>query len=149
MITVLYVENEENDVLFMHRAFKRAGLDGCLHALPDGRTAMRYLAGEARYADRDLYPFPGLLLMDLNLPAISGFELLGWLRQQPEMQKLPVVIFSSSAHEEDMQRARELGADDYLQKPRSGAQFVELVQALRQKWLLGKDPDAEQPVSTV
>ena len=135
MTTVLYVENEENDVLFMRRAFKHAGLDGCLRPLPDARSATRYLTGEAPYSDRAANPLPGLLLMDLNLPAISGFELLGWLQQQPQLLHLRIVIFSSSARSEDIKRARELGAHDYLQKPTSGSQFVEIVQGLREKWL--------------
>lgn len=135
MVTVLYIENEENDILFMRRALKLAGLDGALRAAPDGRDAKLYLMGEGPYADRALYPLPDLLLMDLNLPAISGFELLAWLRQQPRFQELPVVIFSSSARPEDMKRARELGAHDYLQKPTSGAHFGEIVEQLKQKWL--------------
>ena len=135
MITVLYIENDENDVLFMHRAFKMAGLEGCLRTLPDGRAAQLYLIGEAPFTDRTVYPFPGLLLMDVNLPAISGFELLGWTRQQPQLRELPAVIFSSSARHEEIQRALELGAQDYLQKPRSGSQFVEVVEALKQRWL--------------
>jgi CheY-like chemotaxis protein len=135
MITVLYVENEQNDVLFMRRAFSRAGLEGWLQPLPDARTAMLYLTGEAPYADRTLHPLPRLLLIDLNMPAISGFELLNWLRQQPQLQELIVVIFSSSARPEDIKRASDLGAHDYLEKPTSGAQFGEVVQTLQQKWL--------------
>jgi CheY-like chemotaxis protein len=135
MITVLYVENEENDVLFMRRAFKQAGLENCLRALPNAREAMAYLSGQPPYLDRVLHPFPTLLILDLNLPAMSGFELLQWLRQQPDLKQVPVVIFSSSARAEDMRRAHELGANDYLQKPTSGAQFLEAVQALKPKWI--------------
>jgi CheY-like chemotaxis protein len=142
MITVLYVENEENDVLFMRRAFKREGLEGCLRIVATGREAMSYLTGEASHADRELYPFPVLLLLDLNLPAISGFEMLSWLRQQPQshLRELPVVIFSSSARVEDRMRAQELGASDYLQKPTSGAQFLQVVQELKRKWLAPPPP---------
>ena len=136
MITVLYVENEENDVLFMRRAFNRVGLEGCLRPVSDARSAMRYLVGEVPYSDRTAHPFPVLLLMDLNLPALSGFELLHWLREQPQLQQLPVVIFSSSARPEDIERAQTLGAHDYLQKPRSGSEFVEVAQRLRDKWLV-------------
>jgi CheY-like chemotaxis protein len=105
MITILYVENDENDVLFMRRGLKLAGLEGCLRALPDGRAAQSYLMGEAPYADRTLYPFPGLLIMDVNLPAISGFELLGWTRQNPQFKEMPIVVFSSSAWPDDNKRA--------------------------------------------
>jgi CheY-like chemotaxis protein len=134
MITILYVENDENDVLFMHRGFKLAGLEDCLRALPDGRAAKNYLMGEAPYADRTLYPVPGLLLMDVNLPAISGLELLGWTRKQPQFREVPIVIFSSSVWPDDIKRAFELGANDYLQKPTSGSQFVEVAQKLKERW---------------
>jgi CheY-like chemotaxis protein len=132
---VLYVENEQNDILFMRRAFSRAGLDGWLQPVSDARTAMLYLEGEAPYTDRTLHPLPRLLLVDLNLPAISGFELLNWLRQRPQLQQLIVVIFSSSARPEDIKRASDLGAHDYLEKPTSGAQFGDVVETLRQRWL--------------
>ena len=134
MITLLYVENDENDVLFMRRGLKLAGLEDCLRSLPDGRAAQSYLMGEAPYADRTLHPFPGLLLMDVNLPAISGFELLGWTRQQPQFREVPIVVFSSSAWPKDIKRAFELGANDYLQKPTSGSQFVDVARKLKQMW---------------
>jgi len=135
LITVLYVENEENDVFFMRRAFKLSGLDDCLRVVGSGREAMDYLMGEAPYTNRELNPLPALALVDLNLPAMSGFELLSWLRQQPKLRELPVVIFSSSARTEDLTRAHELGANDYVQKPSSGAQFLEMVKRLKSKWL--------------
>lgn len=135
MTTVLYVENEENDVLFMRRAFKQAGLIESLRAVPSSREAMDYLSGRAPFQNRGLHPFPALLLMDLSLPSISGFDLLRWVRAQPQLQELIVVVFSSSARPEDLKRARELGANDYFQKPTSGSQFVEVVRGLQQKWL--------------
>jgi CheY-like chemotaxis protein len=142
LITVLYVENEENDVIFMRRAFKLAGLDNCLRVVESGREAMDYLTGQAPYADRELNPLPFLLLVDLNLPAMSGFELLSWLRQQPQLRELPVVIFSSSARTDDLNRAYELGANDYVQKPSSGAQFLEMVKRLKLKWLASANNSA-------
>ena len=137
MTIVLYVENEENDVLFMRRAFKREGLEDRLRVVASGREAIGYLTGQALHANRELYPFPVLLLLDLNLPAMSGFELLAWLRRQAQLplRDLPVVIFSSSARPEDRKRAHELGANEYLQKPTSGAQFLLVAQELRRNWL--------------
>jgi CheY-like chemotaxis protein len=76
-----------------------------------------------------------VILLDLNLPLVSGFEVLKWLRQQPPYEALPVVVFSSSARGEDQQKATELGANAYVQKPSSGLDFVDVVQQLKQQWL--------------
>jgi CheY-like chemotaxis protein len=133
--TVLYVEDEEFDVVFMARAFKQANLDQSLQVVVDGQQAIDYLAGKPPYTDRSRHPLPAVILLDLNLPLVSGFEVLKWLRQQPPYEALPVVVFSSSARGEDQQKATELGANAYVQKPSSGLDFVDVVQQLKQQWL--------------
>jgi CheY-like chemotaxis protein len=133
--TVLYVEDEENDVLFMQMAFERLGTPIDLQSVEDGSRAMAYLAGEGPYADRQRYPRPAVLLLDLNLPLHSGFEVLQWLRQEPAFAELPVVIFSSSGRPEDRARAHQLGASDYLLKPSSGLDFVNVAKHVQEQWL--------------
>jgi CheY-like chemotaxis protein len=137
--TVLYVEDEENDILFMKLAFKQVGLELVLQPVVDGQKAIAYLAGEGGYADRGRYPLPALILLDLNLPLISGFEVLEWLRKQPELAWVPVVIFSSSGRPEDREKAHELGANDYVLKPASGMQFSEIVRTFHQRWIASGD----------
>lgn len=132
---VLYVEDEADDVLFMQAAFRRIGLQAPLHAVTDGQQAIAYLAGEGAYADRGAHPLPALVLLDLNLPLQSGFEVLRWIRGEPRFASLPVVVFSSSGRPEDRQRAAELGASDYALKPSSGMQFSEVVEQVRAAWL--------------
>ena len=83
---------------------------------------------------------PDVVLLDLNLPIYSGFEVLQWLRQQPQYRDLTVVTFSSSGRDEDRERARQLGATDYLLKPSSGLQFVEIVKLLKERWLKNSAP---------
>jgi CheY-like chemotaxis protein len=122
---VLYVEDEEDDAIFMRLAFSRNGSDVDLRVVVSGQEAINYLAGEKPYSDRLLHPLPALVLLDLNLPLVSGFEVLKWIRQEPEHRTLPVVIFSSSGRLEDKTRALELGADHYIQKPSSGLRFTE------------------------
>ena len=129
---LLYVEDEENDVFFLQRALTRAEVAVRFQSVCDGGKAIAYLAGEAPYAGRDL---PDLVLLDLNLPVHSGFEVLEWLRRQPGLGELPVVVFSSSGRAEDREKARALGASDYLIKPASTLQLVELVRGLDAKWL--------------
>ncbi|HEV2394061.1 MAG TPA: response regulator [Verrucomicrobiae bacterium] len=135
MASVLYVEDEENDVFFMRRSFDRAGLEGTLQVVLDGQAAIDYLAGNGPFANRQEHPLPEVVLLDLNLPMISGFQVLNWIRNQPQLRDLPVVVFSSSARPEDQKLAQELGADDYFEKPGSGFDFGRVVKALSSKWL--------------
>ena len=135
---VLYVEDEEDDVFFMRNAFKRIGVEDRFHAVEDGERAINYLSGQEPYANREDHPLPTFVLLDLNLPVRSGFEVLEWLRSQPQFEKLPVVIFSSSGRLEDRQRAEKLGATDYLLKPTSGSQFLEMARQLNETWLVKK-----------
>ena len=134
-MSVLYVEDEENDVLFMHAAFRRLGLELPLRTVTDGQQAIAYLAGEPPFADRGDHPLPSVVLLDVNLPLRSGFEVLRWIRQQPQLAALKVVMFSSSGRAEDRQRAAELGATDYALKPSSGMEFSEIARALVTKWI--------------
>lgn len=136
-IPVLYVEDEADDVLFMRLACRNSGW--ALEAVENGRQAIAYLSGEPPYADRERHPLPALVLLDLNLPLVSGFDVLRWVREQPAFRELPVVIFSSSGRAEDRARAAALGADDYLLKPSSGDLFREAVDALQRR---GRPPVA-------
>ena len=135
-LTVLYVEDEESDVLLMELAFRRAGLGQALQAVGNGQEAIDYLSGSGAYADRAQHPLPRVVLLDLNLPLISGFEVLRWLKGQPGLGNLPAVVFTSSSREEDRLRALGLGASDYVEKPNSTAQLSRVVEDLRQRWLL-------------
>jgi CheY-like chemotaxis protein len=148
MASVLYVEDEESDVFFMRRAFRRAGMEQALQVVVDGQEAIDYLAGRGTFSDRLVYPMPALILLDLNLPTVSGFQVLRWLRAQPELEDLPAVVFSSSAREEDRTQARQLGANDYLEKPGSGLEFAGVLEELCKRWLpLDRDPAAVGPLS--
>jgi CheY-like chemotaxis protein len=132
---VLYVEDEPGDVILMQIAFERAGLAKAFQSVPDGKHAMSYLAGENSYADRVQHPFPSVLLLDLNLPVVSGFAVLEWMRKRPDLRELPVVVFSSSMLPEDKARSREMGAKDFIEKPGSVSGFADVVNGLKAKWL--------------
>ena len=116
----------------MSVAFKKAGLEQGFRAVGDGREAIAYLTGDGAYGDRGQYPVPSMILLDLNLPGLSGFDVLKWVRGRPEFRELPVVIFSSSEQPEDKARASELGANGYLEKPKSGLLFAGVVERLKQ-----------------
>lgn len=144
-LRVLYVEDEEDDVFMMREAFRRLGVEACFYAVEDGQRAISWLTGEEPYADRERHPLPACVLLDLNLPIRSGFEVLAWLRGQPQFQALPVVVFSSSDRPEDIERARRLGATDYLVKPTSGLEFSATARKVFDTWLSGEEPEGEEP----
>lgn len=135
MWNILYVEDDENDALFMRRAFRHAGLEESLRVVDDGQVALDYLSGSGEFAKRLTHPLPSVVLLDLNLPTVSGFQVLKWIRQQSAFQNLPVVIFSSSSRAEDRLQAKQLGASDYLEKPGSGLDFGVILEGLKRRWL--------------
>jgi CheY-like chemotaxis protein len=138
--TILLVEDNEDDVLFLRRAFKQAGIPNPLQVVPDGRQAIDYLAGVAPYASRADYPLPCLVLLDLKLPRVMGLEVLQWVRQQPELEPLPIIVLTSSPEDKDIQRANRLGANSYLVKPSSADKLLELIKALGAYWLQHNTP---------
>ncbi len=99
---ILYAEDEENDVFFLERAFKIAGLPHSLCVVADGEEAIQYLAGVGPFANRTCHPLPALLLLDINMPKRTGLEVLEWLRQQSHFKSMPVLMFPSSSRREDV-----------------------------------------------
>ena len=132
---ILYAEDEENDIIFLELAFKRAGSPHTLKAVLDGEQAIEYLAGEGAFSDRSSHPIPALILLDINMPKQTGLEVLKWIRQQPQFKSLPVLMLTSSSRDEDRHQARELGADAYLLKPSDPLKLVELVKSFHDRWL--------------
>ncbi|MDB6034921.1 MAG: two-component system response regulator [Verrucomicrobiales bacterium] len=133
---VLYVEDDKNDVLFMKLAFQAAALPYPLQIVWNGQEGLDYLAGAGKFSDRKAFPSPLLVLLDLNLPLKSGFEVLEWIRHQPPLQSLPVVIFSSSAQTHDIERAGALGASEYVEKLSNPTQLGTVLKRLEATWLL-------------
>src|SRR5688572_29917815 len=128
---VLLAEDSENDVLMFRRAARRAKFSQPLHVVTNGEEVVAYLKGEGRFSDRAQYPLPGLLLLDLKMPRMNGFEVLQWVRQQPQFTALQVVVLSSSDEIRDINRAYQLGANSFLVKPLSFDEFVGMLEALR------------------
>lgn len=132
---IFQVEDEESDVFLMRRVFEKAGIKNPIRVATDGQMAIDYLSGTGDFADRDKHPLPSLVLLDLKLPRKSGLEVLEWIRKQPELKKLVVVIFSSSVQPSDLRRAYELGANSYIQKPAELDSSLEIAQLLKGWWL--------------
>lgn len=132
---VLAAEDEETDAFLLRQAFRKAGVPNDLIIARDGQDAVGYLNGDPPYADRSQHPLPCLLLLDLRMPRMDGFDVLAWLSERPQFKNLPVVVLSSSSHESDIEKAREMGAWDYQIKPHSMEQLVQLTNELSARWL--------------
>jgi CheY-like chemotaxis protein len=126
---ILSVEDNPDDVLILNRAFQKANTSAHLEFLADGDQAIEYLA------DVSQKPCPILLLLDLKLPKKSGLEVLAWVRGQPPLKRLPVVMLTSSNQPEEIDTAYDLGANSYLVKPGSIDDFVQLAKAIETYWV--------------
>jgi len=131
---ILLAEDDPNDVLLIQRAFQKAGLRNALKVTRDGGQAIEYLGGEGMYANRERFPIPFLLLLDLKMPGTDGFEVLQWVRKEPELKRLLVVVLTSSNLQADVDRVYELGANSYLVKPVDASKFHECVKTLAAYW---------------
>lgn len=130
MSTVLLVDDDEAISLLVEHAIRRSRLEIKLCAVTDGEEAVEYLLRNGKYADAAAYPFPSLMLLDLKMPRMNGFEVLEWKRTQPQLESLPVAIWSSSDLARDIERALELGAVAFFVKPLGTEGFVELLNGL-------------------
>lgn len=134
--TILLIEDNPKDVLLMQRAVRKAGIVNPLQVVNDGDTAVLYLSGQAPYNDRNSYPLPVLILLDLKLPRRSGAEVLMWLRQQPGIKRLPVVVLTASQEYIDINNVYDLGVNAYIVKPVAFNDLVEIVKTLNLHWII-------------
>jgi len=132
--TILWIEDDPDDVLLIGRAIRKAGLDQP-SLVRDGREAVAYLSGTGPYSDRSVHPFPALILLDLKLPKMSGFEVLQWVRGHEATSRIPVVMFTSSKERADVDRAYDQGANAYLVKSVDHDDLVETLRRFRSFWL--------------
>ncbi len=135
MAGILVAEDLPDDVLILKHAFSKAGLTAPLHFVSDGQEAVEYLKGDQVFADRKTYPLPALLLLDLNMPRLNGFDVIEWVRSQAGLCRLPIVVFTSSDQPRDVNRAYELGANSYLVKPQALAKLQQITHHLGEYWL--------------
>ena len=135
MNPILYAEDEKNDIFFLRRAFEKTGITQPLVVVPDGQEVIHYLGGLGPFADRDQFPIPCLILLDLNMPKKSGLEVLQWIRSKSSVPTIPVVVMTSSVQDSDLHRAYQEGANAYLVKPSSHTELIEMVKAIKDFWL--------------
>ncbi len=133
--SILLVEDDSNDIFFIQRAFQQVNAINPIHIVKDGEAAIDYLSGTGEYDNREQYPLPALVLLDLKLPRCSGTEVLEWLRQQPMLKRIPVVVLTSSRESLDVDQTYELGISSYLVKPVSFDALSRMIAALDAYWL--------------
>jgi len=132
--TILSVEDDDNDRLFLKLALEDVGLGKELQMVFDGKQAIDYLSGQGKFKQGHQSHVPGMVLLDLNLPYVSGFEVLTWMRSQPRFHSTVVIPLSSSGLAEDIERARKQGADDYLVKPAALEDWRKIGLKLAERW---------------
>src|SRR5947207_14479174 len=131
---VLVADDDANDVFFLRRAFQKAGYSCPILEVPDGERAICYLNGSDGFADRNRFPIPSLLFLDLKMPKVSGFEVLEWLQKHHNFATMKVVVLSSSNLPGDVQKARALGAHDYRVKPADIDDMITMVKDVARQW---------------
>src|SRR5688500_17760555 len=131
-MTVVIAEDNEDDSALLERALAAIACEHRVRVVHSGKEALDYLRGDGEYEDREAFPFPDVMLLDLKMPRVSGLEVLTWLSKHPECSVLPTIVFSCSAMESDIQRAYALGASAYFVKPIA---FDELKEILRSTFL--------------
>ncbi|HEY6229234.1 MAG TPA: response regulator [Verrucomicrobiae bacterium] len=133
--TILLVEDNPDDVFFMQRAFKATAIENPLQVAVDGQEAIDYLAGAGKFADRNAFPLPCLMLLDLKLPRKTGHEVLKWIRDRPDLATLIVIALTTSRETKDITEAYRLCVNAYLVKPTSPAELANIMTKIRDFWI--------------
>ncbi len=133
---VLLVEDDPCDARLIVRAFSKARIINPVETVTDGEMAVAYLSGQPPYDDRTRYPVPVLVILDLKLPKLDGFEVLRWIRSESILRRLPVVVLTSSSLSADVGKAYELGANSYLVKPVGTNELIDLLKTVELYWLV-------------
>jgi CheY-like chemotaxis protein len=143
---ILVVDDSEDEIELMLRAFEEAGLLNPICVVTDGDQAIAYLQGTGKFTNREEYPLPSLILLDLKMPSRNGFEVLEWIRKHPDFKKIRVVVLTNSGAIGDVNRAYSLGANSFVVKPAHKKQFADLAESISGYWIwTSKAPEVERP----
>jgi CheY-like chemotaxis protein len=143
---ILLAEDDDDYVHLIRQAFARANILNPLQVVWNGEEAISYLQGEGKYINRDEYPLPELLLLDIKMPRVNGFEVLKWVRQQPSLAGLRILVLTSSDDLRDVNQAYQLGANSFLLKPHDFENSVQLGRLITDFWLkASKSPEISRP----
>ena len=132
---ILLAEDNKMDVALTLDAFRESRLDNQIHVVNDGEEALAYLLGEGKFNDRNKYPLPGLILLDLKMPKIDGFGVLKKVKATPVIKRIPIIVLTSSKDEGDRMMSYDSGANSYLVKPVTFDGFLEVVKKVTEYWI--------------
>lgn len=133
--TILLVEDDEEDRWVTRRAFERSGYRIRIIDVEDGQKALDCLGNKGEYGDRQAFPRPDLILLDLNMPNLDGREVLRIVKADPDLHRIPVVVMTTSSREEDIMSTYELGVSSYITKPVDLEEFQSTIRDLGHYWL--------------
>jgi CheY-like chemotaxis protein len=136
----LIAEDVEDEVFIYQRAITKLGIPN-VHIVRDGSEVIEYLQGTGRYADRNTYPVPRCLWLDIKMPKMTGFDVLRWMKQNPNYKVVPTIIMTNSNVHRDIEEAYELGANCFFQKPRELSEMIDLVALIDHFWKISLTPD--------
>ena len=145
---ILLVEDRDDDIVLVRRAFTKANIPNPLHAVRGGEEAIAYLMGDIPFTNRKDHPLPDLILLDLKMPGIDGFETLHWIRSQPDFRTTPVIVLTTSEDLRDVHKAYAAGANSFLLKPFDFENSIELARLIHDYWLKNSRlpaPDTKPP----
>jgi len=145
MKTILQVEDDPNDVFLFQHAMTKAGVDNPVRVVTDGQQAIDYLQGAGKFADREKFPFPCLVLLDLKLPYVMGLDVLKWIRKA-HGPALIVLMLTASGEEADIVAAYRRGANGFLVKPPEASKLQDMVKAIKDFWLTNNTLPQESPL---
>jgi CheY-like chemotaxis protein len=140
-LPILLVEDSPDDVFLFTRALSKARRPHPLHVVNSGSEAIEYLSGAGKFSDRDASPLPDLIMLDLKMPGMSGFDVLKWIRADATARLIPVIVLSSSALTDDVNRAYSMGANAYMVKPADPVALERLIQTVSDFWYAGEKPE--------
>ena len=132
----LLVEDNERDIDLMRRAFRKLELTNPLYVTRDGEQAVEYLTGQGIYGNREEFPLPFLILLDLQLPKRNGLEVLQWLRSTASLKHILVVVLSASEDGADIRKAYDAGANSYLIKRGNNVHVEEMMEMMEKHWAM-------------
>jgi CheY-like chemotaxis protein len=131
---ILVIDDDENDLMMIERAFRQNGIGDVIRCLDSGEKGIAYIKGDGEYADRSRFPYPAVVMTDLKMPGIDGFAVLQYLKEHPRWKMIPVLVFSSSADADDIKRSYAMGASCYLEKPSEPGKLRELLKLFYDFW---------------
>jgi CheY-like chemotaxis protein len=144
-LVILAAEDDPNDLELLRHVVGENGVEVNFQSADDGEQLIDYLRGEGKFSDRDRHPVPDIVVLDLKMPRMNGFEVLQWLRQEPGLARIPAVVLSGSGLESDIEEAYRLGANTYFTKPGQLAELRKIIGSLIDYWRRSQRPIISSP----